>query len=279
MIGLIVIDLDGTLLNSDKSISRENEEAIIEALGRGVHVSISTGRSYVSGHKYVEQLGISVPVSYQNGALVIEGYDGAMRIISQCLLGTAEAVEIYNRSRERGLNSLIFFDFFKLPDISTAGLFDSPYRGYYAHNAYRIVLEEDPSKRIREPGIAEIAIEGEEERIIEMIEAMRPGPDRVTVVKNDALESHAFYEFFGPGVGKSNGLQHILEHLKIDREEVAYIGDNYNDLDILKRCPLPVVMANAPDQVKEHAKIVTEKTNDESGVAEAIDRILNWRRD
>ena len=41
MIKLIVIDLDGTLLNSDKSISRENEEAIMEALERGVHVSIS----------------------------------------------------------------------------------------------------------------------------------------------------------------------------------------------------------------------------------------------
>lgn len=279
MIRLIVIDLDGTLLNSDKSISRENEEAIMEALERGVHVSISTGRSYVSGHKYVEQLGISVPVSYQNGALVVDGYDGAMRIISQCLLGTAEATAIYNRGRERGFNCLVFFDFFNLPDISTTGLSDSPYRGYYAHNAYRIVFEEDPSKRIREPGIAEIAIEGEEERIIEMIGTMRPGFDRVTVVKNDALERHAFYEFFGPGVGKSNGLKHILEHLEIDWEEVAYIGDNYNDLDILKKCPLPVVMANAPDQVKKHAKIVTGKTNDESGVAEAIDRILNWRRD
>ena len=197
MIRLIVIDLDGTLLNSDKSISRENEEAIIEALGRGVHVSISTGRSYVSGHKYVEQLGISVPVSYQNGALVIEGYDGAMRIISQCLLGTAEAVEIYNRSRER-VEQPDLFRLFQTADISTAGLFDSPYRGYYAHNAYRIVLEEDPSKRIREPRIAEMSKRRRrEDNRNDRSHASRSrqgdcGEER-------RLESHAFYEFFRTG--------------------------------------------------------------------------------
>jgi len=54
MIRLIVIDLDGTLLDNGKKISGENEDAIRLALDMGVAVSISTGRSYVSGHQYVE---------------------------------------------------------------------------------------------------------------------------------------------------------------------------------------------------------------------------------
>ena len=94
MIKLIVIDLDGTLLNDDKKISSTNENAIAKALEMGVHVSISTGRSYVSGHEIVEKLAIDIPVSYQNGALVVHGCGSDLRIISQSFLCAKSALEI-----------------------------------------------------------------------------------------------------------------------------------------------------------------------------------------
>jgi len=272
-----VIDLDGTLLDSEKKIPRENEYAIRRALDMGVAVSISTGRSYVSGHKYAEQLGIDVPISYQNGALVTYGHGENTEVISKSLLEADKARFLFKKALEKSLNALVFFDFFRLPDISTTKPSDSPYRGYYSNNRYRMLFEDNPLMRIKDEGIPEIALEGKEYRIQELLNESNSHLENVTVVKNDNVEEHAFYEFFGPGVGKENGLIHILEYLGLSWRSVAYIGDNFNDVEILKKAELPVVMANGPDEVKRYAKLVTERDNDNGGVAEAIERILATR--
>ncbi|WP_214078082.1 Cof-type HAD-IIB family hydrolase [Mesotoga sp.] len=274
MIQLIVIDLDGTLLDSEKKIPRENEYAIRRALDMGVAVSISTGRSYVSGHKYAEQLGIDVPISYQNGALVTYGHGENTEVISRSLLEADKARFLFKKALEKSLNALVFFDFFRLPDISTTKPSDSPYRGYYSNNRYRMMFEDNPLMRIKDEGIPEIALEGKEDRIQELLNESNSHLENVTVIKNDNVEEHAFYEFFGPGVGKENGMIHILEYLGLSWRSVAYIGDNFNDVEILKKAELPVVMANGPDEVKRYAKLVTERDNDNGGVAEAIERIL-----
>lgn len=277
MIRLIVIDLDGTLLDSEKKIPLENEYAIRRALDMGVAVSISTGRSYVSGHKYAEQLGIDVPISYQNGALVTYGHGVNTEVISKSLLEADKARFLFKKALEKSLNALVFFDFFRLPDISTTKPSDSPYRGYYSNNRYRMMFEDNPLMRIKDEGIPEIALEGKEDRIQELLNESNSHLENVTVIKNDNVEEHAFYEFFGPGVGKENGLIHILEYLGLSWRSVAYIGDNFNDVEILKKAELPVVMANGPDEVKRYAKLVTERDNDNGGVAEAIERILATR--
>lgn len=277
MIQLIVIDLDGTLLDSEKKIPRENEYAIRRALDMGVAVSISTGRSYVSGHEYAEQLGIDVPISYQNGALVTYGHGENTEVISKSLLEADKARFLFKKALEKSLNALVFFDFFRLPDISTTKPSDSPYRGYYSNNRYRMMFEDNPLMRIKDEGIPEIALEGKEDRIQELLNESNSHLENVTVIKNDNVEEHAFYEFFGPGVGKENGLIHILEYLGLSWRSVAYIGDNFNDVEILKKAELPVVMANGPDEVKRYAKLVTERDNDNGGVAEAIERILATR--
>lgn len=277
MIRLIVIDLDGTLLDSEKKIPRENEYAIRRALDMGVAVSISTGRSYVSGHEYAEQLGIDVPISYQNGALVTYGHGENTEVISKSLLEADKARFLFKKALEKSLNALVFFDFFRLPDISTTKPSDSPYRGYYSNNRYRMMFEDNPLMRIKDEGIPEIALEGKEDRIQDLLNESNSHLENVTVIKNDNVEEHAFYEFFGPGVGKENGLIHILEYLGLSWRSVAYIGDNFNDVEILKKAELPVVMANGPDEVKRYAKLVTERDNDNGGVAEAIERILATR--
>ncbi len=64
---------------------------------------------------------------------------------------------------------MVFFDSSTLPDISTVGPYDSPYREYYRHNKYRMVFEENPLKRISNDGIPEIAVEGKESLIKDLI--------------------------------------------------------------------------------------------------------------
>ena len=73
---------------------------------------------------------------------------------------------------------------------------------------------------------------------------------------------------------KGNALKKLAEILGIKREEVIALGDNYNDLSMLTYAGVGIAMGNAEDCVKEAADFITD-TNDEDGVAKALNKILN----
>ncbi|AKI98140.1 Cof-type HAD-IIB family hydrolase [Kosmotoga pacifica] len=273
MIKLIIIDLDGTLLSCDKKISKDNLNSLKRAMNSGVAVTISTGRSFISARDYVDHLGLEVPVSFQNGALVIKCSNGKKEIIRQVLLASDWAKKIIEKSRERGVTYILFRDFFECPDMYMESVPSSPYESYYENNRFRIRTVKDPLEYIKRDGVAEVALEGPEEKILDIIRELNPDSS-VSIIKNNNLENHSFYEFFGPAVGKAMGLKFLMKHFGIGPKEVAYIGDNFNDIDVMKEVGLPIAMANAPDEVKKYAKYVTESDNDNNGVAEAIIRIL-----
>lgn len=72
-------------------------------------------------------------------------------------------------------------------------------------------------------------------------------------------------------------LEKILNRLSFDLEEVAFVGDDYVDLPILKRVGFPIVVADAPEDIKEHALYVTERKGGEGAVREAIEFLIKLR--
>ena len=76
------------------------------------------------------------------------------------------------------------------------------------------------------------------------------------------------------GVHKAVGLQLLCDYLGLDASQVMAVGDEENDLTMLKWAGLGVAMANGVPLVKETAKVVTSRTNENSGVAEAVDRYI-----
>lgn len=81
-------------------------------------------------------------------------------------------------------------------------------------------------------------------------------------------------EIMPKGVHKAVGLQLLCDHLGLDASQVMAVGDEENDLSMLKWAGLGVAMANGVDLVKKTANAVTSKTNEESGVAEAVERYI-----
>lgn len=273
MIKLIIIDLDGTLLNVNKEISAENLESLKKAIESGIAVTISTGRSYISARDYIEHLGLEVPVSFQNGALVLKPQSGKLEVLRAVLLSANHAREIVEKAREENVPYIVFRDFFESPDMYMEFIPDSPYKSYYEHNSFRIKTVKNPLYHIKSEGIPEVALEGPEDKIIKVIGRLDFNGS-VSIIKNNRLGEHAFYEFFGPDVRKASSLDFLMNHFGANSEEVAYIGDNFNDIDVMKKVKLPIAMFNAPDEVKKHAKYVTERDNDSHGVAEAVMKIL-----
>ncbi|OAA31866.1 hypothetical protein AT15_03310 [Kosmotoga arenicorallina S304] len=273
MIKLIIIDLDGTLLDENKEISNFNWKSLKKAMECGVAVTISTGRSYISAKDYIEHLGLEVPVSFQNGALILKQQLRQMNVLREVLLPADHAIEIVNRAREEGVPYIIFRDFFESPDMYMEFVPDSPYRSYYENNKFRIKTVKDPLQYIKSEGIPEIALEGPEDKIIKVVESLGINGN-VSIIKNNKLGEHAFYEFFGPDVRKASSLNFLMKYFNVDSEEVAYIGDNFNDIDVMEKVGLPIAMANAPEEVKRYAKYITERDNHSHGVAEAVTKIL-----
>ena len=81
-------------------------------------------------------------------------------------------------------------------------------------------------------------------------------------------------EWSPKGVHKANGLSRLIAHLGIDKSEVMACGDEENDLTMVEWAGLGVAMANATDKLKSVAKLVLPKTNDEDGIAWAIEHYV-----
>lgn len=276
MVKLIVTDLDGTLLNDDKHIPDDNIIALREAMEKGVHVSIATGRNFGSAKRYIKELGLDVPVIFQNGAFIYQWMED--KVIYKSDLKSEIAKLIVEKAREKGLFYIVYMDFLEEKDMYIDTNYSGEFLSYLKQNEWRINYVSDVVNYIsNRDSIAEVALVGDEEKIKSIVENdLFIFGESVSVVKNNRINSEVFYEFFGPNSSKDISFNYLLNYFNVKPEETMYLGDNYNDIGMLKIVGYPVVMENAPDEVKKYAKYVS-KSNNEAGVAYAIRKLVLGR--
>lgn len=272
-IKLIVTDLDGTLLNDDKHIPEENIKALREAIESGVHVSVATGRNLHSAKPYVEELGLDVPVIFQNGAFIYQPLQG--KIMHQVPLKSQIAKKFVEYSRKEGLFYILYSSFLDECDMYIDMDYQGAFEKYLEQNAWRLNRVKDVVEYLKTSDeVAEIAIVGEEERILKAVKGAIDGfESEVSIVKNNVLGGESFYEVFGPNCSKEEALKFLLNYFGVKLEETMYLGDSFNDIGMLKIVGFPVVVENAHEEVKRYARYIT-KSNNEAGVAHAIRELL-----
>ncbi|MCD6449797.1 MAG: HAD family phosphatase [Thermotogaceae bacterium] len=268
MIKLIVIDLDGTLLDNKKNISEENKRAIKKAIEKGVKVTIFTGRNYHSAKKYLEELDLDIPVTFQNGAFIMDFK--SKKIIRELYLDADIARQAIINARAEGVFYILYKDFLSEKDMITDGKYNGPYKFYLKRNERRIIFSNDVLEYF-DSRVAEVALVGKEQNIIRALKTIKK--EEVSIIKSTTLQDHAFYEIFGPNCSKAIALHILEDHFKVKKEETMFIGDGYNDIEIMKIVGFPVAMENASEDVKRCAKFIT-KSNEESGVAYAIEKFV-----
>lgn len=272
LIKLICIDLDGTLLDDEKKISEEDRGVIHLARMKGVNVTIFTGRNYYAALPYVQELGIEIPVVFQNGALIAT--PSLEKIFQMRTLDSKVAIEAVRLSKKYGLFPVLYESFFSRQDMVLEREYHGNFEGYFKVNQHRIrKIDRLEDFLLTTERVAEVALVGEDLLIERLTRDLLEMLDGFTLVKNQHIGSEIFMEVFGKGVGKEIALDFLLDLFKIDLSEVAYIGDNYNDLKIMQKVGFPIAMQNAPQDVKDVAKFVT-LSNNESGVSLAIERLM-----
>ncbi|WP_098415617.1 Cof-type HAD-IIB family hydrolase [Vibrio sp. ES.051] len=266
MYKLIALDMDGTLLNSDKAISEENKQAIAKARQAGVTVVLASGRPLEGMQDKLDELDIRSDkdfVLYYNGSMVKNV--GTNAIIHQQIIDGKAAKLIARKAKELGAYVHAFSQVHGLITNES-----NPYTDIEAKINGLTVTEMNFEFLEDDHPIIKAMMVAEPSKLKEVIAALpQELREEFTVVQSAAF----FLEFLNPLSNKGIGVSAIAEHLGIKAEEVICMGDAENDHHMLQFAGLGIAMENAMDETKKIADYITA-SNDDHGVAKAIEKFI-----
>ncbi|WP_027955903.1 Cof-type HAD-IIB family hydrolase [Halobacillus kuroshimensis] len=277
---LIAIDLDGTLLNKENSISDGNAEALKNARENGVEIVIATGRAYFDVQKIFSSLPLQPWVISANGA-VIHTPDGTL--FEEKALDREDAGEalewleqedyyyevfsgssIYTPQNGR---ELLHVEMDRLlsanPETDQQSLRHALDK-QFSQNGFAFVESYEEIVESKDPMYNILAFTFDLDKLEKGREKFRDHPSFTMVSSaehNFELEDHT--------ASKGSALKSVADHLGIPMDRTAAVGDSHNDLSMLKAAGRSAAMENAVRDVKEASDYIT-KSNDEDGAAYAI---------
>lgn len=283
-IKLLALDLDGTLLNSRGKISEENLIAIRAAEERGVLVTIATGRRFRDARPVGIEAELNAPLITHNGALT--KYAQTLETVNVSILNETEAREVLRVGRAFCSDAMISCD----PRGKGLLLYDSvseaniPLQKYIAWS--RRLHGDEAEEAVRHVPSLEAVLPS-----VEIVHISFSGSCASMVGLQNALETElgesvkvlatvytaqnfTLLDILHAEASKGYGLKTFAEFRNIQREEIMVVGDNFNDVEMLEFAGVPVVMGNAAPELLENPRYKTTLSNDESGVAAAIERFI-----
>lgn len=265
-IKLIAIDLDGTLLNTQHEMTERAEKVLKSAMSQGVRIVIATGKTFASAKHLVKRLGLTTPGIYNQGTITFNN-DGSVH--SQQIIDTMLARQIITFAEDRdylvgvysGSRILVRKMSKRMDELTTHFHEPSPEEVGPLQN----ILDTTPVNKI-------IAIAPDDSRRIMALRwqlsiQIGSGARLLSAGIPDEIE------VLPPNTSKGSALKVLLKEMGITANQVMAIGDGENDVEMLQMAGLGVAMGNANDHVKSVANTTT-KTNDEDGVAEAIEKYV-----
>ena len=280
---LLAVDLDGTLLNSKKEIDQENVQALHDYKMKGGKIVICSGRSPLSTRWIAETIGLDDAIISFNGAVLQEA-DG--KILEKFTFKQESILTFLNLCDAYGAYAHLYEgDTILVPEenkwnkswiennipslhFSGGNLVNCE----YYRNQCQVKLVEDFPLYVtdNQPEITKVAVFHENNNLHPFASELKPYSSDFEI---STSFDYANLEITASGVTKAFTLLKLVDRLGFSLSEVAAIGDNYNDLAMLKESGLGIAMGNAPDEVKQAADAITE-TNEEAGVAKAIRKHL-----
>ncbi len=263
---LICMDLDGTLLDSQKFVSERAKKALREARERGIQIALLSGRMPQAVWMVERQLGFSNIIGSIAGTYIT--MDG--RCIGSHTMDREKILLIYDKIARK----------YNIPLWVYQGTkwYVTKVDSYVKRESEIIELE---PKVI---GPNELVLLMEQENIAPNKLLFGADPDTIDAIKEDlqngdyadldfARSDAKYLEIMPKGANKGEALHIICEALKIDSKKTIAFGDQELDIAMLTEAGFGVAMGNAPEHIKEVADAVTAG-NDEDGVAIALEKYV-----
>ncbi len=284
MIKLLALDLDGTVLDSKGKIPDTNREAIRAAEEAGVLVTIATGRRFRDARPVGLDLELNAPMISHNGALL--KYAESLETISAALIDLDTTREIVRVGKRYGGDALVSADphghgtmiFDRISDdnlpLQKYLAWSDGLHGDAANNGIMHVA--DLEDELPHHEVIHISFSGGCDTMAKLLDFLKTDlGETVTILPTIYPQlDFTLIDILPPDASKGTGVEKIASLNGLTAESVMVIGDNFNDLEMLEFAGTPVVMGNADPSLLERAEFYTTLSNNESGVAAAIERFI-----
>lgn len=272
-IELIALDLDGTLTDSKKEVSLRNRETVGKALEKGVQIALVSGRPVMGILPVARKLDL-----FEKGGYILAFNGGHILHCEKDQDGSEKLVtlkkEVIPLSCVPAIASVLgTYEVFPLTYNDIGVISENDENRYVKLEAYNnaipVIRVPDLTEAVKEP-VVKFMIVGEPEKLKPAGDYLKNAlGEKVNIFYSEPY----FMEVTAPGIDKYSSLEWLSKKLNISREQVMACGDGLNDIPMLKFAGLSVVMGNAYDETKKYADHIVS-TNDEDGVAEAIERFV-----
>jgi Cof subfamily protein (haloacid dehalogenase superfamily) len=257
----IVLDLDGTLLGSDKSISPRNYQTVKRCFDSGIHIIVATARPPRAADLFLNKFPFADYLVYYNGALISCKSKQIQRHISIPNEISQQIIKFIELHAPQSLISYevndVWYAYTPIPDSQRApfGLRDNDPKPQVKDNDFLNSLS--PTK---------ILVKGYSawQDIIVQFD------DHVNVIATDGA---VLVQIMQKSASKEQAVQWVFNDIGVKPENVMVFGDDFNDLGLFHMCGFPIAMENAISELKNCAAHVTD-SNDQDGVAAAIERFV-----
>lgn len=265
---LFVVDLDGTLIQKDGTVSAPDRDALFRLREEGVAVAIATGRATAACKALLQRLNLSGYHIFYDGALVADPSTGKAIYAQPLPVGILK--EMIDFAHAHGIylelysQDYLFVEFLDWPSSIHRHFFGVesivvPFESVYRHESI-----------LKGEMVISNATENEEATLLRRY---LDGRLKFSIARAPAYPGIDFVNIVNPNVSKGDALQALIRHLDISRSEVVAIGDGLNDISLFETAGLAIAMGNAPEELKKMSNFITSSV-DENGVAGAIEWLL-----
>ena len=258
MVQAIFSDLDGTLINNQNNVSKENKEAIHSFVNKKGFFSIATGRSEISIQSYIADLPINMPLIIYNGAAV---YDFSQKkflrkkwldnVFVQDILRFI--ISIYPKvCAEVFMGGPVCF-------VNRKGVMD-PYI-LQSKELYKLVDIDNCKDCFK------LLFYGEPNKLKKVMKAVKR--EYSEKMFSSTFSTPFYLEILPMGVSKDTGIQWILQNNLYNVSKYCAIGDYDNDVEMICNATLGAAPLNSSDEVKKVADVIV-RSNDHHSLADLI---------
>ena len=264
---MIVMDLDGTLLNEEGKVTQKTRDYLKKLKQDGHIIAIATGRILKKALTATDEAEFANYIVADAGAAVYKKKNDEWKKIY---------VECIPKNVVEDIVSMFDDEKYRYIDICSKNQIDMLSTKYYSESMTTInyTKKEEIIKNIKET--IHVSAGFENNKFVEEYKKIfsEKYPELDITIMQDSFDNVQWIEMFPKGSEKYKGIYKISQIENIENKDIIAFGDGLNDVDMIEKCGVGVAMKNALPEVKEKSNFVTDKTNLEEGIIDFLAKFL-----